>query len=224
MPLKPPEYGFFLIYLVVMLVIMPTLYGVFAVDRFLDLFVWGMMIVGSWAIFPNKKARIICLILVTSMLILHLSLINDFSQKKEIIWVFIHIVFSFIMLLKITSQIIQSNEINRNIVIAAVCNYLIFGIFMALIYHLIDIINPQAFEGTFTEGSITPEIGSHILTFVYFSFVTLTTLGYGDIIPISATARSFASAEAIVGQIFIATVLAHLVSVRVHSELQAKKR
>ena len=50
--------------------------------------------------------------------------------------------------------------------------------------------------------------------FVYFSFVTLATLGYGDIVPLTATARGLAVIEAIGGQLYIAVLVARLVSLR----------
>jgi len=54
--------------------------------------------------------------------------------------------------------------------------------------------------------------------FVYYSFVTLTTLGYGDIVPLSATARSLVYMEAIFGQFYIAILVAGLVSIHISNQ------
>jgi hypothetical protein len=58
------------------------------------------------------------------------------------------------------------------------------------------------------------ERGNVFAKLVYFSLVTLSTLGYGDIIPVSPPARMFAAVEAITGQLYLATLIASLISVR----------
>ena len=55
-------------------------------------------------------------------------------------------------------------------------------------------------------------IAYRLETFIYFSFVTLTTLGYGDIAPLAAPLRSFSYFEAVIGQLFIATIIARFIA------------
>ncbi|MGZ3543276.1 MAG: potassium channel family protein [Vulcanimicrobiaceae bacterium] len=57
-----------------------------------------------------------------------------------------------------------------------------------------------------------PAKSAELSTFIYFSFVTLTTTGYGDIVPVNPLARSAANFEALTGQLFTATLLARLVT------------
>ncbi len=97
-------------------------------------------------------------------------------------------------------------------IIGAVLLYVTVGIFFVALYLVMAVLIPDAFHGL----SVKPH-ASLPTDFVYFSFVTLTTVGYGDIVPVDPLVRSLCNVEAIIGQIFPATVLARLVSDQVSS-------
>jgi hypothetical protein len=84
-----------------------------------------------------------------------------------------------------------------------ICAYLLIGIFWATLYQVLNLLNPDAFQVTCEECS---------LDLFYFSFTTLTTLGYGEILPVNIWARSLANLEAIVGLMYPAIYIARLVS------------
>jgi len=85
----------------------------------------------------------------------------------------------------------------------------LLGLIWALMYTFLDLLYPDSFTGlnAVTTGMITWE-------FVYYSFVTLTTLGYGDITPVRSVARSLSYLEAIAGQFYIAILVASLIGAR----------
>ena len=85
----------------------------------------------------------------------------------------------------------------------AVAVYLIFGILWARLYEIVYLFNPAAFS---MNEKINP------FSLIYFSFVTLVTLGYGDIVPLSVVARSLAILEGIVGQLYMVILISSLVS------------
>lgn len=89
-------------------------------------------------------------------------------------------------------------------ILGAVVLYLLLGLEWAVGYGIIDAYLPGAFTGS----------GRGIQHWVYFSFVTLTTLGYGDIVPVARAARSATMLEALVGQLYPAVILARVVSLR----------
>jgi hypothetical protein len=96
----------------------------------------------------------------------------------------------------------------------AICVYMLFGLMWAEIFGLLHALDPATF--TFND-SLRMELesvrsGVPASVFIYYSFVTLTTLGYGDISPVSMMARSMASLEAIVGPLYLAILIARLVS------------
>jgi hypothetical protein len=98
------------------------------------------------------------------------------------------------------------------------CIYLLLGFLWWSAYSIIDILDPAAFhfpEETEATRMATAELADeggrpHLL---YFSFVTLTTLGYGDITPVNSKALSLALLEAIIGQLFVAVTIARVVGI-----------
>ena len=91
----------------------------------------------------------------------------------------------------------------------AVVLYLLIGLVWAVAYGILDKHLPSAFTGA---GNGEGEGDYGLQRWVYFSFVTLTTVGYGDISPVARAARSLAMLEALIGQLYPAVILARLVS------------
>ena len=103
-------------------------------------------------------------------------------------------------------QVVFGTEVNTNRLVGAICVFLLLGVIWALGYSFLELLAPASFSG------IEPGTGEGWESdWIYFSFVTLTTLGYGDITPVSATARSLVYMQAIAGQFYIAVLVAGLV-------------
>ena len=108
----------------------------------------------------------------------------------------------------------REREVSADTVFGGLSVYLLLGVIWALLYGLLEALDPPALVGA---QLATPEgleglwIPGGFQRMIYFSFVTLTTLGYGDIRPASDVARMFATAEAITGQLFIAVFIARLI-------------
>jgi hypothetical protein len=107
---------------------------------------------------------------------------------------------------QILSILMRAKEVTHHLIVSAVNLYIILGMFWAHIYTILDWFNPEAFGLNVKQG----DSASH---FVYFSFVTLASLGYGDITPKTEFARRLAITEVIMGQFYVAVVVAYLVSV-----------
>jgi hypothetical protein len=101
-------------------------------------------------------------------------------------------------------QVLRKGTITLNRVQGAIAAYLLLGLAWTSAYDLVFLLRPDAFR--------FPDANPDQLTLLYFSFVTLTTTGYGDITPVLPVARSLAVAEALVGQIFPAVLITRLVS------------
>jgi hypothetical protein len=100
----------------------------------------------------------------------------------------------------------------------AVVLYLNFALFFFVLYRLVDTVTPNAFSGLPPPGM---EGGSGT-ALLYFSFTTLTTAGYGDIAPLNPLARNLANLEAVIGQLFPATLLARMVSLELEHRRERK--
>jgi ion channel len=109
------------------------------------------------------------------------------------------------MALVVLAQTFRAGPVNVHRIQGAVAAYLLLGLAWALAYELVALRATGAFAGTGPHGSERHR-------FLYFSFVTLTTVGYGDVTPVHPVARSLAIAEALVGQLYPAILLARLVS------------
>jgi len=123
----------------------------------------------------------------------------------------VHMVLIQIFLILITSVSLYSTytfgSVTLQTLYGAVCTYLLMGLTWTEAYLIMFHIDHNAFS--LTEKTLAAPILHH--TFTYFSFVTLSTLGYGDILPVSAPARTFAWLEAIMGQAYITILIAQLV-------------
>ena len=105
--------------------------------------------------------------------------------------------------------IVSAPRVNAEILCAAVAGFLLSGLFWSLAYSLLDRLDPNSF--VFTVSSK----GSHSMggfVSLYFSFITLSTVGYGDIVPASGAARMLSMVEAMFGMFYMATLVARLVS------------
>lgn len=105
-------------------------------------------------------------------------------------------------------QTLRGGPVTGHRIVGAVAAYLLIGVIWAYAYSLVALASPGAFS-----GPVTPADGPR--TFFYFSFVTLTTVGYGDVLPIHPAARSLATLEAVVGPLYLAILIARLVSLAV---------
>jgi Ion channel len=128
------------------------------------------------------------------------------------------IVFFAYMATLILMQVARATRITPDALSAALCVYLLIGITWSGIYSLIYLFDPGSFAMPPLRHSeyqgIAP-IRAQIFRLIYFSFTTLTTLGYGDITPAAPAARGLAVLEAILGQFYVAVVVARLVSLQI---------
>ena len=109
------------------------------------------------------------------------------------------------MTLVVLAQAFRAGPVNVHRIQGAVAAYLLLGLVWALAYELVALGAAGAFSGAGLGGAGRPDL-------IYFSFVTLTTVGYGDVTPVDPVARSLAVAEALTGQLYPAILLARLVS------------
>ena len=118
----------------------------------------------------------------------------------------------------VAEQVLFTGSITRNDIVGAICIYMLLGLIWAILYLFIA----QAVPGSFNGLSPAPW-QENFAAAVYFSFVTITTLGYGDISPILPLARSLVVMEAVVGVFYMAILVASLIGVRMSDRQAARK-
>jgi hypothetical protein len=120
---------------------------------------------------------------------------------------FLLLIFFVITTYQTAHQVLFTGEINGNKILGAICLYILLGLIWALAYTLIELLLGSAFTNIPNDLAwfeLLPD-------FVYFSFVTMTTLGFGDISPTMPVTRFLVYFEAIVGQFYLAILVASLV-------------
>ncbi len=137
-----------------------------------------------------------------------LSVTGDIVHHRLLGWItyfLVVVLFLFIIRLMLI-KIFRAQTVTLATIGYALCTYILLGTVWTLFYAPAVELNPEAFSQPMDQPGSTP--GAML---VYFSFVTLTTLGYGDISPVSYLARSLAIIEALTGTLFLAVLISRLV-------------
>ena len=121
----------------------------------------------------------------------------------------LRIAFLSIVLFSVFRNILRSRTVTMDTVFGACCVYLLMAVICAAAYDLVD----RAYPGSF---SFDAELGSweRREQLLYFSLITLSTVGYGDITPLTAQARMLAAVEGVLAQLFLAIIIARLVGMQ----------
>ena len=175
----------------------------------IDLTILGVFIVGTYSVRTERSwiwavATMVVALLV--IFVLHGVLADTFATAIHLLIILLFFLGSFLLSYK---QILLIHQVNQNIMIGSVVLYLLLGLIWTMIYLLLLLIFPDAFNGL--DPLSWQENFSRV---AYYSFVTLTTLGYGDISPKNSIAEFFVYLEAIVGVFYMAIIVSTLVSSR----------
>lgn len=108
-------------------------------------------------------------------------------------------------------RIVRTTEVSEETLIAAVNAYLALGLVFAFLYSALGFSGMGEFRGEAVAGPLNERLQG----FIYFSFVTLTTLGYGDVTPVQPVGRTLAYLEALAGQFYMALTIARIVGIYV---------
>ena len=119
-----------------------------------------------------------------------------------------YLAFNGFVIFHLLRFILRSRRVNSEVICAAVSNYLLMGLLWAWCYALMARLDPGAITGLPSDNR-----NPHGFEAMYFSMITLTTVGYGDIVPVSSPARMLAMLEAVCGTMYMAVLVARLVSV-----------
>lgn len=108
------------------------------------------------------------------------------------------------MTVMILMHIVKENEVTLDLIMASACAYILIGMVWAHFYHFVEVFHPHSFTLHWTPGD-------DLWDFYYYSFVTLTTVGYGDIVALTKTAQALSILEALTGQLYLAIMISRLV-------------
>ena len=125
--------------------------------------------------------------------------------------------FDVIVTVLVARAVFSTGPVTLHRIVGAVLVYLNVAVMFAIVYDLVTIAYPGSLQYS-AGGRVSPVLAMRLSDLSYFSLTTITTAGFGDIVPVHPIARSIASLEAMFGQLFPAIVLSRLVSLNlVHS-------
>jgi len=140
-----------------------------------------------------------------------------FTKSPETI--FTSVLFFLFITGTITDHILHSEEVSTDTLYGAVCVFLLLGLLWASIYGFLEYISPGIIFVN-NNAEVLNSLTSNQI--IYYSYTTLTTLGYGDITSLTPSGRIVSVLEAIVGQLFIAFLVARLVAIYTANALRKK--
>lgn len=182
-------------------------------DQVLMFLIEATLIVGIWSLVRQRFWFMFGLILIAIggiNIILELIIHHSWAH-------YINLLVALLFYLSTTAiafrSLLTGERIDLNMIMGSVCVYILVGISWSIFYYFESIIHPGAFNGIVGEGG-----KQQFSELLYYSYVTLSTLGYGDITPVTPIARTLAFLEALFGQFYIAILVASFVGMHLSTK------
>jgi len=215
---KPPNYAVLLFVLTLLIVVSPlaTRAGAaLGVEALLDL----VLIAGAYSAASRVGRRWPFLALTgLTLLVRWAALISGhggFALSSSVItvaWIAAAIAI-------VGTELFRQRSVTSNMIFGAIVAYLLAAVGFAYLFEVLVRLQPGAFSGI-PEGASAEALGDALL---YFSLVTLTTLGYGDIVPLSGVARPLAVFEGVFGTLYLAVMIARLVGLHIAAGMRGEE-
>ena len=213
---KRDRYLFLLISFFLLILITPLFEGFVELTTLLDISITVIFLSSIYAVSQKGQSFRIAVGLLLPVIaaiwltyfvhIPYLSLVGDCCS----------ILFFAFTIIIILSSLFREDEVTLDVIYGSVAVFLLMALMWTFIFDVIEYLQPGSFLVT-----ASPSQGSRI-HFVYYSFVTITTVGYGDILPVSMTARAFSIIEMLVGQIYLVVLVARLVGINIAQSMSNK--
>jgi hypothetical protein len=172
---------------------------------------------GLYTVLGRGRLTVVAFVLGVPPILIHLANILGYLHGWNIVAMALATVYLGFMSIVFVRAVVRAPTVTTDTLAGAISAYMLIGITYGLLYACIETIAPGSFRETVTPGRTI-----HPPELVFFSFVSLTTVGYGDIIPWAGPARSLAVLESITGVMYPAVLVARLIglhsSARKHEE------
>ena len=190
-----------------------------------DVAFWSVILASIYAISRKHWSFFVGLLLAIPALGTDIALYFYQGKKVVLASCLLDLIFLAFVTGVIIGYVVRQERVGMDKILGAISAYLLLGLVWALIYGALELSYPGSFLlmqgfGSGTEVAHSVPHWADLDNFIYYSLVTLSTLGYGDIVAVTRTARSWSAVEAIVGQLYIAILLARLIGLQI---LQARK-
>lgn len=196
---------------------------------FLDMFVPGrilertlmavlyvaMLLSAVWAVCRTRGPVIIAGLLAAPAIVLQVLHVVLVNRGIDIAMQLFAIAFVAYVIVAIFRILFSDQPVTYNTIAASLCGYLLLGFLWSAVYQVLEITEPGSFSLPGAEDPTAESPADFSRYALYYSLVTMTTLGYGDIAPRTPPARAFAAVQAVMGQIYLAVLVARLVGLHI---------
>ncbi len=206
---RPGEGRFFpfLLALVVLFALGPIL-GYLGLDDYYRLAFVAVLLAGVWSLSRVRRHFFVALALLAPSV---LTQVFAFAAESPLSAAIAAGSSTFVVMYVtavLFGAVMRGDQSNVDTIAGAACVYLLLGLLWTLFYGVLEYVVPGSLVHT---GPVDASVVVQQDSLTYFSFVTLTTLGFGDVLPTNVAAQTLAWSEAVVGQLYVAVVLAVLV-------------
>lgn len=197
----------FLSLLILSVLVLPPLTFISGIGTILDDIAFSLLLIGGIVAASERLRNMVAIsVVIVITIILHWAA-RTTSSTLLLEWQALFVSLSFGMLtLVVLGQVFRDGPVTYHRIEGAIAAYLLLGVTWAGAYKLVALHFPDAFTGPIGTGKLAMD------SWLYFSYATLSTVGYGDIAAHHPIARSLAEVEALVGQLYPAILIARLVS------------
>lgn len=177
-----------------------------------------VLLSGVYALGGSWRRKLAFIILAAASFLSHWALRFEEVNLLKVTDDLLASLFYLALIVIVLRHIFREGDVTLHRIQGAVAVYLLIGMLFSRLYHFISLLDNEAFLMT----NVIPEVESFYSRFVYFSFVTLTTLGYGDITAINLGAKSLVMIEGLLGQLFPAIMITRLVTLEIEHRKNRK--
>ncbi len=215
---RPWRFLVLLVTLVLLLVIQPIIRGFSPRGLVLGVLYSLVLVAAILSIFEGKWPKTFALILGIPALAGRWFAYMLASTGEDIVNLgdqFVEVVFLVFVAVMTLRAILAQPRVSADSIYGTICAYLLLGAAWGSLYSVQEIMQPGSYAAGDDLAPLPQAADTRDSVLVYYSFVTLTTVGYGDITPVSAVSRTLSWLEAMMGQFYIAVLVASLVGIRV---------
>jgi len=203
---------FLLMALLALLLLYPFFAGRVMAHALWDICSSAILLLGIYAISHVRRHLVIAVVLAIAVLGTKWSGYVIDNERLLLVNYGLGVIFFAFTACLLLADVLRKGAVTADKIYGALCVYLIIGLTWGFMFLTLEGCQPGSF--LFGQARLSG-LEKDPATLVYFSFVTLSTVGYGDITPLSPPARSFAFMEAIIGQIYLAVLVARLVGLHI---------
>jgi hypothetical protein len=218
------RYLVLLVALLLVLVVQPISFGFATPPLLFDAFLMLVTVALLLSFCPERKRRLLAIAFgIPTGLVPVAGHLVTVTNTVVLIGHCLAVAFYFWAAVLIVSSLFRLQEVSVDSVFGAVCGYLLLGIAWGVLYSMLDTVWPGSFQIGSRLAEQVKAGHSNIDLFTYYSFITLTTVGYGDVTPLSTPARTCAWLEALTGQFYLAVLVAGLVGALLSKKPEASE-